>query len=484
MAAFDANPTPRTAHSLRGPVLTLLSGSSFALLLSYLSQPLLTRLYTPEAFGVMDAFVALSSVLFVASTLRYEDALLLPKEEAEARGLLRLCLLILLGMGVAWWAFSFWGAALIRHLGGDTLLPWMFWLTPTLWLMGSGRLAELWLMRREHFRTLSAGIALRTLSTTAVRLAAGILPIQSGAGGLIGGFLAGHLSVLLFYGWRLHRHGTRTAAETPPLRSLIRRYQRFPLFTLPAALLNALSMRLPFLLLLTFFDAYVLGLFGRAFMVLSVPLNLLSGATGQVFFARAAELRRQEQSLAPLTARVVRPLLQLGLYPTLLLIVLGPELFAFVFGEPWRQAGLYARWIAPWILLAGIASPMSRLFDVLERQRAELAASLLLFVLQTLALIVGGLQGNPAITLQLLGLTGLGGRAFQLGLLFRLARLPIRAALVPLGRYGLCSLPLVFALYYVADIVAPTWLFGLVVLSFSLYLALSMALDRYRPQPV
>lgn len=481
MAAFDANPSPMAARSLRGPLLTLLSGSSLTLVLAYLSQPVLTRLYTPEAFGVTDAFVALASLLLVVGTLRYEDALLLPENELEARGLLRLCLFMLLSTGLVWGVFSLWGAGLIQHLGGEALLPWALWLTPALWLMGSGRLAELWLMRREHFRTLAAGTALRTLSTTALRLAAGIPPVQTSASGLIGGFLAGHLSALLFYGWRLHRSGMPPATALPSLGFLAYRYRRFPLFTLPAALLNALSMRLPFLLLLTFFDAHVLGLFGRAFMVLSVPLNLLGGTTGQVFFVRAASLRRQAQSLAHLTARVVKPLFQLGLYPTLLLVTLGPELFAFVFGAPWRQAGLYAGWIAPWLLLAGIASPLSRLFDVLERQRADFIASLFLFVLQTLALIAGGLRGNPEITLQLLGLAGFAGRAFQLGLLFHLAQLSQKAALALIGRYGLCSLPLVLILDSLAATITPALLLGLVVLSFLLYLALSTWVDRRHP---
>ncbi len=458
-------------------MLTLLSGSSIALALSYLAQPLLTRLYTPEAFGVLDAFVALASLLFVLGTLRYEDALLLPHNEAEARGLLRLATCILLGISLLCLVLSLPGRLLLARAGEAALADWLPWLAPALLLMSGGRLAELWLMRRAAFRTLSAGTALRAATTTTLRLAAGLPPLQTGAAGLIGGFLGGHLSALLFYGWRLRRQRP-TTSDAPPLTALARRYRRFPLFTLPAALLNALSMRLPFLLLLAFFDARVLGFFGRAFMVLSVPLGLVGGATGQVFFVRAVEARHGN-GLAALTLRVYRRLLQVGLYPVLLLMLLGPDLFAFVFGQPWHTAGRYAVWIAPWLLLAALASPLSRLFDVLERQRADLATSVLLFLLQTSALIVGGLQGRPETALLLLGLAGMLGRLVQLGLLLRLAGVSLRDALTPLLRYALFSLPLLGLLYLSTSHLSPSLHLALALLSVPLYLGLGFWLERY-----
>ncbi|SHK06057.1 lipopolysaccharide biosynthesis protein [Rhodothermus profundi] len=469
-------PSPPSARSFRGPVLTLLSGSSLALALSYLAQPLLTRLYTPEAFGGLDAFVALVSLLFVCSTLRYEDALLLPRCNAEALGLLRLAGYILAGLSLLCLLLSFPAQWLLQHRGETTLAPWLPWLAPTLLLMGSTRLAELWLTRQQAFRTLSVGTALRATTTTTLRLAAGLPPLQAGTAGLIGGFLGGHLSTLLLYGWHL-RHRLSTPAASPSLAVLARRYRHFPLFTLPAALLNALSMRLPFLLLLLFFDAEVLGFFGRAFMVLTVPLGLVGSATGQVFFVRAAEARHGE-GLRALTRRVYSRLLQIGLYPVLLLMLLGPELFAFIFGAPWRTAGVYAAWIAPWLLLASLASPLSRLFDVLERQRADFATSALLFLLQTIALITGGLQGQPATALLLLGLAGLLGRVFQLSVLFRLVGVTFRDAFGPLLRCTLYSLPLLGLLYFSASWLSPPLYLGGAMLSVLLYLGLSTWMER------
>ena len=62
------------------------------------------------------------------------------------------------------------------------------------------------------------------------------------------------------------------------------------------------------------------------------------------------------------------------------------------------------------MLLAAIASPLTRVFDVLERQRTDLACSVGMIVLQTAALVVGGRTGDVFFTLLLLGIAGVVAR--------------------------------------------------------------------------
>ena len=54
----------------------------------------------------------------------------------------------------------------------------------------------------------------------------------------------------------------------------------------------------------------------------------------------------------------MRFLIIVGILPALLLIIFGQELFAFVFGEEWREAGFYASILAPMAFLrTGMRSP-------------------------------------------------------------------------------------------------------------------------------
>ena len=74
---------------------------------------------------------------------------------------------------------------------------------------------------------------------------------------------------------------------------------------------------------------------------------------------------------------------------TALLVVVGPELFALVFGENWRQAGEYARYMAPWLYMVFITSPLSTLFLVFERENIGMAFQAGLLVARLVAIFIG-----------------------------------------------------------------------------------------------
>lgn len=79
-------------------VLTL--GTTAAQLLGIATMPVLARLYSPADFGVLAVFLAVSGIVAITITLRYEMHILLPKEENEAATLVFICLSSTLFLGV------------------------------------------------------------------------------------------------------------------------------------------------------------------------------------------------------------------------------------------------------------------------------------------------------------------------------------------------------------------------------------------------
>ena len=219
------------------------------------------------------------------------------------------------------------------------------------------------------------------------------------------------------------------------------RYRRFAFFSTPAAVLNAAFARLPTILLPLFFSWTVVGYYGRAFVALAVPLGLFGSAVAQVFFVHAGEAMRTG-SIARITGQVHDRLVMLGLLPTAAVMIAGPDLFEVLFGANWRPSGEYLRYVAPWLFLASVAAPLTRVFDVLERQRADLFTSIGMFVLQGAAIVIGGRTGSLELTLLLMGATGLVARAGHIAVMLLLSRVPAREVLSPYLRYtGLGVLP-------------------------------------------
>src|SRR5690625_6610388 len=68
----------------RGPVLSPMSGSGITLAAVYFDQPILTRIYGPEAFGVSDYFVGAMEILIQVGSLCTEAAVLTPERDRTA----------------------------------------------------------------------------------------------------------------------------------------------------------------------------------------------------------------------------------------------------------------------------------------------------------------------------------------------------------------------------------------------------------------
>ena len=70
----------------------------------------------------------------------------------------------------------------------------------------------------------------------------------------------------------------------------------------------------------------------------------------------------------------------LGCVPALVIFAFAPDLCAWVFGEPWREAGEFARILAPLYFLNFVASPLSYVFFVAGKQKIELLWQIALFI--------------------------------------------------------------------------------------------------------
>ena len=76
------------------------------------------------------------------------------------------------------------------------------------------------------------------------------------------------------------------------------------------------------------------------------------------------------------TTTILGGLLKTGIGPLIFGALLAPDLFAKVFGEEWRRAGVLMAWMTPWFVMQFLASPVSMALHVANRQRAALLLQL------------------------------------------------------------------------------------------------------------
>lgn len=366
-------------------VSVLVGGTAGAQALMVLASPLLTRLYSPDDFGLLAVYAGLLAIFGVISSLRYELAIPLPESNVEAANVLVLSLLVVLMMtGISAGMGLLVSEQVSQALNAPELVQY-FWLLPvSVLLSGIYRVFNYWAVRTKAFGDIAKTRISQTLATLAIQL----IGYKLGAIALLFGQASGQGVGSL----RLARSAiTREDAQSwswSGVWTAAKRYKVFPVFSTWGGLFNTAGVQLPPLMFAAFFSSTAAGLYALAHRVLAMPMSVLGEAIGKVFFSNAAEAYR-EKRLAPLVEKIHGLLSEIAMPATLLLVIAAPEIFALVFGESWREAGQIARYMAPWLHIVFVSSPLSTLFEVMERQQLAMAFQAGLLTIRVVAILIG-----------------------------------------------------------------------------------------------
>jgi O-antigen/teichoic acid export membrane protein len=381
-------------------VSVLVAGTAGAQALSVLAAPLLTRLYSPEDFGLLAVFSGMLALISVISSLRYELAIPLPEDNEEAAHLVILSLLILLGTTIMTTiAVIFFGDMICSVLGVPSLQGYLWLLPVGVMLAGTYNVFLYWTTRNKAFNKISGTRLHQAIATIVIQLTAyklggiALLLGQLAGSGMVTAGLARPALVLPVF----KRLRWKTILDTA------HRYRRFPIITSWSGLVNSAGHQLPPLLFAALFSPAAAGLYALSNRLLMLPATLIGQAIANVFFANGAETHRRG-ALGPLVQSIQKQLIQIGFPPIFIVAVIGPDLFHSVFGEEWRQAGELARWLTIGIFSAFVISPVSTTFVVIEKQGIGLTLQLNLFSLRLLAVLIGASSGSLLLTTVLFSL--------------------------------------------------------------------------------
>lgn len=385
-----------------------MTGTTVAQVIGLIASPILTRLYGPESFGLLALFTSLTGIIGVIACMRYELAIMLPKDDDDAINLLGLCVLMVTLITVLTAIGLFLGSdALLSLLHAQDLAPYVWLVPPFIFVSGLFLALNYWNSRTRHFGRLSIARVTSAVATTGTQLGAGFAGYATG-GSLISASLAGSVvstGVLGGQIWREDGVVIKSKISWKGIFAGLRRYKKFPLIDSTSALLNTLSWQLPVLLLSVFFSPVIVGFYALGMSVLQTPMSFIGGAIAQVFFQRAAEAHHQG-NLSVFVNEVFDVLLKIGVFPMLLLIISGWDLFTVIFGNTWGEAGVYVQLLGIWAIFWFISSPLSTILSITENLKMGFILTTFNISTRFISLFIGGLLGDVFLALALFSFSG------------------------------------------------------------------------------
>jgi len=165
-----------------------MSGTAIATVIALFASPIVSRLYTPESFGVLAIYMTTLNMLSVVSIGRYQHAVLLPKNDKESTPIVYLCFIIISTFSiVSCVVVIFFNKHISLLLNSPQLRVWLYTIPFALFFTSSMQVFISWLLRKKRYRSIAYCRIYSAASSSISKISIGFL----GAG------MAGHVISLL-----------------------------------------------------------------------------------------------------------------------------------------------------------------------------------------------------------------------------------------------------------------------------------------------
>lgn len=382
-------------------VFVVASGTILMQIITILFSPIYTRLFSPEAIGIFDVFSSTAFMIVPIGALTFPLSIILPKEDSEAKDLVILSLgissvIFVLLLGV----FYFFDNFIVNTLQINSLQPYLLLIPFMVFFSTNMETIKQWLIRKNMFYLTSKVGVIKSLFVNISKVLLGLIVPTAGVLIVITVAGQGIYVFLLLFGSGILSLFLKNRKKVKPNKNIIklaRKYKEFPMYRAPQSLINSISSNLPILMLTAFYGSAASGFYAMGNRILRIPSVLIGKAIGEVFYPRFSRANNNDESLLKILLKATLILMGIGLIPFSLIMMFGPLLFGFVFGENWILAGVYARWIGIWAYTSFVNIPSVMSLPVLGAQRYHLIHTVLTIICKVGALSIGQIFFNNDI---------------------------------------------------------------------------------------
>lgn len=360
-------------------VATLASGSAIAQFLGFAFIPLLSRIYPQEAFGLLASYSAMVSLVSSYATLKYDTALVLPKEDRSAYALLKLsniigliltilsCLVIFLPIPYfqeykELQLFIAFGAILYINYNNSTL----------------------WNIRFKQFKVTSFSNVIQVVAIFSFKIL--LYKFFELKGLIIGTILGGLISniYLIAYrrlDWTIYRGITINEMKAEALR-----YIDFPKYFTLSNVILSLSVSLPVLMFVKQISLAQLGIYGMSVSIIAKPASLIAESIKSVMLSYMAERRSNNQPILKWYLKMILFLFIASVFASIMVMLIGTQIVTLFLGANWVEVGFYIPMLIPMLIGNMIAPPGVVAVRVFEMQKYTLKYSIVSLTTKALTL--------------------------------------------------------------------------------------------------
>lgn len=379
-------------------VIKTITGSLIVKIIGFLSIAILARLYHPEQFGLFEIALSIQLVSVTFSSLKYEQAIVIPEKDSSGFNLLCLSSMILLLFSVIILVILY---ILRNYCSEITFIKelgiFIYFIPVMILFRGLRDNISVWFVRKKRFGREALSEVINKIFEVFLKIGLCILGVYGLFLGTIGG-LAASIAVLIFYMITMDSSLIKEINKKTMNNGIIK-YKQYPLYLMPSQIFRILSERIPAIILSIYFGLGVVGYYAMSFKLINEPMSILAKSIGNVYYQEGSKRIRINNDISKLVSQVMEKLFILSFLPVAFLGIGGKVLIILFLGSRWQDAGVYTQILAPMLFFRFITIPLAFTMNILNKLYVDMLLNFGLLVVSTLSLVVGSKTGNIINTL-------------------------------------------------------------------------------------
>jgi O-antigen/teichoic acid export membrane protein len=359
----------------------LMSGTVIAQLLSILLQPILRRLFTPESFGIYSVYLSLTGIIIVISSLRYDDAIVLPKSDKESVNLIGLSLVFNLTISLLIFVLVFLlGGKIISFLNLPSNFPEkMLYIVPVgTFLLGTYQSLNNWLIRKKKYYSISLNKLVRRSSEGIAQLSFAFLKSFNG---LIYSDIIGQATNVSTVSYQARKNGlTFKLLSVTKLKYVFTKYSDFPKYNLIPSFMSACSYLLPPIFINKFFSPETAGYFDLSKLLLTIPIAFIASSISSVLLQRVTEKFNRKETIISDLKPIFYIVGLISIAEIFAIRLFGEDIFKIVFGNQWIMSGAISKIMVWSLALNFVVSSFTNIFVSMRKIKTYSAWQLIYFL--------------------------------------------------------------------------------------------------------
>lgn len=362
------------------------TGTFLGQLVQAVSLPFVMRIYGSSRIGIATFLLALTAIITALSDLGCSNAIMLEDDEEKIHRTYRVissCSFVICAFTAL--IITLYDRIFSLNLEGIHPLFLFFFLFIDFFISQQINTCYTWLVKKKRYDILMRNPLLRYTSFSVIAILLGLLHFT------IYGYFIAHLISLFFSYINMRRllpkHSFLFSKEA--FLELVRKYNRFIRYEMPANLFAYLRSQLPMILIKGLFGNVIAGYYSACTKILNIPMTFLANSMGKVFFQVASELRNNCRQAGEFALRNIKKAMKYGFLPNLIFLSLGDVVIHLLYGHEYDMSGEFMQIIPYVTFITFISITVQGIATILNRQKHLMVSLIIQSILCTFSFLIG-----------------------------------------------------------------------------------------------